>query len=561
MRKLASVTLVLVIALFVISPWLCGLVLQKKYHQFVQEFNETNQSIQVTVTHYARHWFFSDATLIVTVESLPKTLPDVATLFQSTTTSRYQFVIQQHLIHGPYIFHTPAKSPTHIALALIENTVIPAPQTALLLHENEMPDFFAGENFSLMFFNGNYFTYFKLNKMHLSLNVMSGTGSMTWGGGEGKVWLDRDLQNVSGDLHLHDVMIRDADSALSMTQLDLQLNQHKSHYGIWLGEDRVVLPAFILHLSNDNTVSIYGVDLRGDSNELTGQLNGSSNLSIEKILFANQKLGPVHIRLSESKLNVKTMQTMWATYRDILQNGEMYESQLHYKLAFLLPLIISPGTSVRVDQCDIGSPHGNLHMKGVLSWPAKNFMRPDNVDEMVQAANLAMKLQVAKPLVNDAINYMSGMSDFIGNAAVQDRSALLSLRDQLEFSVRQNVFLIADFERDQIISTQAADKLLDLQDKFVSMEDYSAELSRLFWAKDITLAASYWLNWQYYQVQKPYQTLLNKVDVYQVVVKKQLQQQIKKFIAERYLILQDDSYVVLINWANGQLKINGVVAQ
>lgn len=543
MRKLFILFIVLIIGAVICAPLISGMWLQQKYQALLQGY-ETNPNFTVTLVKYQRHWFSSDALVNVEIKN-----------FQNSTLS---FTVSQHISHGPYLFVQNKKFPTQFALAAIHNKISFSKDSAALLEKSGINESWLNENDGLITFSGNIFNYFSAGKMLVDL---PGVGEdVSFSGVEGMLCVNPEEERISGDLALHDLVIFDPVSTVKFSSLNMKFDQHKDIDGIWLGSHSVVFPDFIFKTVNGDRVAVYGMNLHGDTNESSGEFRDLHNISIDKISIMDRHYGPIRIRLSASKFNLKILRDMLAVYEDISRNGEFYQYELQHRLLTLLPQIIIPGSNIDVEQIDIGSSFGNLHLQGNISWPAHDFVTPDSVIDIGQSSTVKMNMNVSKPLVNDVIDYMSGMPDFIRMASEPDRAKLIEMKSQLDFCMRENLALIAFLEQEENITSGAADQLLAMQEQLVPMELYSSTVKKLYWSREVTLAARLWLNWQYSQVIEPYEYMVNRVDVYQAMAKKQMHDEVKRLLAEHFVQQSDDTYSVQMTWSNGQLKLNGMAA-
>jgi hypothetical protein len=129
MRKRLLGLLVLV-GVLVFGPFITGVWFKHDYNKLIAFYNSQG-SLHIELVDYQRHWMSSDAILQVEV-----TDPDFRQLLIALGVNRadfpphFTFTLNQHIQHGPVIYHHVANFSSRFALAAIHNAVQWSPDVA-----------------------------------------------------------------------------------------------------------------------------------------------------------------------------------------------------------------------------------------------------------------------------------------------------------------------------------------------------------------------------------------------------------------------------------------------
>ncbi len=555
MRKIIVSIVLIVLFILVFGPLAAGFGFQASYRNLLAFYN-SQKNIQVTIVNYQRGWMSSDITLSVEVDN--NQLQNLLEMFNITLNNpnkHYQFLVHQHVQHGPIIYFPLENASGIFGLAAIQSKLIMQPDTTSIFLLLGMSHATVKSAEDFVTFAGSFFNHLEISGLklvdpvsHIQFqlnNVVS------------NVWIHPKQKSVNGDVKFSQFSIHDSDDVLEIDKINVQFNQYLNQYGLWLGTHTILMPEILFQEMSSESLLIKNFNLSGQSAEKTGNVSGDRQLDIAEISYDNQTIGPIHLILSAYKLNAKAIQNLLNAYQEVMQNGEEYQGQLRKKITMFLPDIIIPGTGFKLDQFNLTAPKGQLKINADVTWPEKNFSAPDNLREIVMTADAKARLHISKELMNQVIEILSGMPTSLRQASEPDRAMLLAVRDQMMVAAKQNKQLIKMLVKNNAMTEKLGDAFLAMQKDLVSVDEYEQTIKELFLTRKISLQVSYLLNWQYSQMRNPYQFLLRKADEYQKSANEQLQNQFKELLNQGYITEEKSGYVVLIKWSDGKLTVNG----
>ena len=305
-------------------------------------------------------------------------------------------------------------------------------------------------------------------------------------------------------------------------------------------------------------IGISGVIVKSDYDFVTyrGDYFNYFELLIEKIQLANQSIGPIRLQVSTHKLNVQAIEEIINIYKEIAEHGEIYQGQFKKKIFAVLPAVIYPGSAISLNQFDLITPHGRIHMSGIVKWPEKKFVAFSQLLDMLQSADAKLVIQISKNLTDDVVFFLANIPGTIREISAPDRSMLLQARNQMAWAVKQNTLLIAKLVANQTISRETGDYLRMMQKSLISTKEYAAQLQALLTNKQILEKNISQLNTQYALLQKPYQFLESKVLEYQKIAEQKIKMQLNDLLERGYVLENKDDYSLSFNWADGKLTLN-----
>ncbi|EKD55482.1 MAG: hypothetical protein ACD_60C00005G0009 [uncultured bacterium] len=163
MRKFISGFVILLMAVLVTAPFILGIFIQKKYPTLLSFYN-LRDDVEVNVVDYQRNWFSSDVTLKVIVKNDDDLQETLKSLHAATTRfpPRYQFMVQQHIQHGPLIYWDSQHFPSIFGLAAIRNNVILSEDARNLLTALGIDEIKELSQYDFITYRGNYFNQIDL---------------------------------------------------------------------------------------------------------------------------------------------------------------------------------------------------------------------------------------------------------------------------------------------------------------------------------------------------------------------------------------------------------------
>jgi len=554
MRKLVGLltVFIIVITIFIFMPFICGIYLQHHFNN-VLAFYSSPGNTRVQLTHYKRHWFTSDATITLEIIN-PKFNAALITLGITYNVIPKKYIIDQHIQHGPLIYHTIAEPSSIFGMAAIQSKLQLSPQMLIFLQQLGVNTPFTQINDDLVTFSGKYFKHFKiglLDKKYLESRVHLKINSL-----EGHLWIWPGQPHFSGDLVLQATEMTDESNSLIVPRIILQFDQKQNNNHLWLGSSALLIPDMALHTENDDSLSIKYLKFSGFVEEVTGMLNASRQFDIAKFKINDETIGPVHLQIKANGVNSKALFNLIQAYREIMQRGELYQSQLKQKMLLMLPSLINSGTRIQLDALDIDTSAGKLQINGGLVWDMDNASVPDDVGELVTAANGQMNLHIAKKLLDKCIQLATYLPGF-SQPTPELQHIYWAARQDMYFAMQHNNYIIAVFKQNNLLSEASAIALLQLMRERVPLQDYAAELRRLLFNRTISLTTGYWLYWQYTEIERPLSLMAAVTQQNQDAIRQSLHEQLDQWIKAGYVVVDYKDYVVSIKQEQGKIKING----
>ncbi|MEO8401754.1 MAG: DUF945 family protein [Gammaproteobacteria bacterium] len=555
MRRLLSSVFLLIIIVIVLGPWASGRWLQQNYNHLISFYN-SDGAIQVAITHYQRGWMSSDVTLTVDLQNTPELQDFLQALgAHQPLPTHYQFVVQQHIQHGPIIYQHTENLPTIFGLGAIQNKIEISPELKKLIATFGIQDFSVKSENNFVSLFGNF--YHHVEFLNVRGSFPNSAIKISLGNAVMNLWVQPEKRKMDGSIALENFTLADTGDFLTVPKMNLTINQQLSEGGFWLGESLIKLPEMTLTETGGKSFFIKGFQSHGSSEEIAGQLEGVRTIDIDKIQLPELYAGPIHFQFSAHKLNASAIKGIVTVYQEFVQHGEVYQGQFRRKIIALVPKIVTSGSAIKIDKFDLNAPEGQLQLNAAVFWPDANFIPPENVPDLFKTANAELKVHISKSLMKDVIGYASGMPGAVREMSQPDRPVLLKARDQMTLAVKHNTLLINKWVAGHQITKAIGDELLLMQTNLLPEAQYSAKVSEFLREKQITQSVANQLDLQYAQIQLPYLFLLGKVDEYQQAIKKQMSTQLDDFVKQGFVKEENNKYLVLFKWFEGKLTVNG----
>lgn len=293
----------------------------------------------------------------------------------------------------------------------------------------------------------------------------------------------------------------------------LIVKQHIRHildFGAWH------FPEVIIRMQGEPDVYIRHLTFHYDSNQDNQFINANTVIQIHSIQLENQKLGPLDMQTHFNELNVPAIQNLITAYQDFMREGQLYQGQLRDKVSMILRKILA-NSSIQFE------------------W------------------------KIPEKSIKDFIYFVSTQPEYIRDVAEPERNQLLDMRNQMELALHRNELFIDYLADKGYISNVTADTLIDLQKDFIPFEDYAKEVRDLFLSGKIALVVSYQLCWQYADIIRPFQFMEDRVQQYQKIAQKQIQDVFDGLVKKGYVGEKNGNYFSVINWSEKGFTSNGVV--
>jgi len=533
-RKIFFSLLFIFFITLVIAPYFSGLLIQKNYERFIAVMNDS-EHVRVRAVEFQRHWWTTDAVFQIEIIS-----PYLKSLQFSQVIHSVMKVpvvtLKQHVFHGPIFYHSTAIFPYFIGLASIQNTM----QTSAEIPPEYSQDMvtLTGKYIKPIFFNG------------LKINYPDNGFSFSLGNVKGKWILSPGLNKIAGDFLISNFSFKTDEDMFSFSQLQWSFHYKKSESGLWVGKSSFQTPEINFNQSDDVKLSLLNVKMRSVSDEINAFLEGSREITIEKIKLNDEGMGPLYAEASIVSFNAKEVVSLLDAYKKILQFGELYESQLKQKINLSLPKILTAHSEIRLDNFALATPKGKLVAQGAVSWPHQYEMKNSDLSDLQEAANFKLSVRVSKTLADLVIKSASKMPYFF-KVTPEQQEELQQLENKINANARQNAMTLVYFVQQGWLSEDAAEKLLDLQKTEENADQYREYLRHLMLKREITLASSYILGWRYSLVTKSIDELEQSAQSIYTNTEKQLRDQFNQWIKIKYVQEDAEDYVIGIRRADG----------
>src|SRR3990167_5852879 len=164
MRKwVACTALLLLIAVLLTGPLVSGILFRESYSKLLSSYHSQN-NVQITMVDYQRGWFNSDVTLKVVVKKDADLQNGLKTLniLTNNLPPAYEFIIQQHIQHGPIMYRNIRYLPSLFGMVAIQNNFIWSSEIKSLFAEIGISGVIVKSDYDFVTYSGDYFNYFEL---------------------------------------------------------------------------------------------------------------------------------------------------------------------------------------------------------------------------------------------------------------------------------------------------------------------------------------------------------------------------------------------------------------
>jgi uncharacterized protein YdgA (DUF945 family) len=551
--KIVALLLMIIIGIGVFSPFLAGFYIQKNYNSVLTFYNSL-PGIHTVSTHYKRNWFSSDATITVEINNNDY-LSVLEWLGINKQNIPRHYTIEQHIQHGPVLYKNNTEIPFRFGLAIITNKLRATPDLQIIFERLGIDDRFLQNSAEYISFGGHCFYHLKLSTIHLSYPGMDTLFKV--GGLESHLWLDPKNFNLSGDVVLQSILAENRSDFISIPDLKYEFHVQPSQDGLWIGTSLLTLSRLTATEGGLFNTIFSNIRYHSDADIIAGKFSSSRKIDIEKLEFNDQAVGPFHFQGGINQINAQALDNLFSAYHIIMERGELYPTQLEKKMIFLLPALINSGSSIQLKRFELNTPHGKLQISGELQWNMNDTSIPNDLSELLRAANAKLNLRVSKLLVDDLIEFYL-MSPLINDDVFYiDEEEANILSENIYYNMQNNSLLIdAIVNNGQLREIDAVD-LLKLQKEMVPIQDYANQIRSILWDKYLTLETSYLLYWGYVGVEQSLLAIEKKIQDNQEKLKSDIKGQLNALVKKGYLIENKNEYTTFIKQENGKITFNG----
>lgn len=532
MRKYAriAILLIILIALLLISPLIIGCYLERHYPTILSAYNALPQ-FNVSVERFHRGWFHSVVSLRVQIIDTD-VLEYINPPNQKAKTFLKHLIVEQRIQHGPIFYRNLKELPYFIGLASIQNNLHHAAEIAKIFRVIKDIDYVS--------FTGNYHKYIKL--AHVNLVYPRSDMNISIDKIESDAWITAKQKKIRGHSFLEGIVFHNPDVTILIPNVRVQFDNDAR---LWLGNDGLMIPSISLIENGNITVGIFGFTYKGSSEVIDGMMNGTKDVFIHQITIGDYQAGPLYVNLSVKKLNAEAVDDMIEAYRLIKRRGELYQSQLTQKMLMMLPEILNQGTTISLHDLDLKTQDGQLHLNGEVIWSMEKASIPDQISDIVSAADAKIYLKIAKPLMNRWIETASSLPWFSQESPELDQFYNFA-RYEMTLTTQLNTVGVLDLVAEGKLSDSDAKKLLFLQKTNVSTLNYAAAIKELLLNRIITRETSHMLLYLYTEGQAPLDSIRFLLQRNQQKVMESMSSQLEEWIKSGHIQQQQNDYVVSV---------------
>lgn len=553
MRKAQRIVVVLsliIVAILIFAPPLIGLGIQKF---ITQNFILSNSSgNQFEIISYRRSWFSSDVKFRFKLnDANMRQLINSFGVIKNPLTNSIEFELSGHIQHGP-VFYLPVQDLHRIfGLALMQSKVTILPKSKNVFSSLGISENSIAPNLVYISFTGKLLDKFRVDDVFVPMNG----SDLRLASLQGSIWHWPFSPLLKGKLSAVNFSIQNTETFILLPNIIAQFDMKQDENGLWVGNQTLSLDEIILGDSDNQVYDFKGINFNSNLSEKNGMLDTEKNIHIAKFGTDYNSYGSFYLKMSLSRLNAKAISDMIAAYLDVAENGELYESQLKQRMFLILPSLLNPGTSFKLDALNINTSNGNLEMKANLFWPRDNFS-VQSMDELIQSANLKANIRIATPLADQILSSIAKLI-YIYQMPPSELEAAVHMQRDVKVSKKQLRSLIFYLTQNNQLQEVEASHLKQMIRRNISIDDFSDQIKQLILNKKISLETSYLLYWRYNLFLSQKKSFDDSLQHYQQEVNQQMHTDLNAFIQQGYVNEVDNNYIVSIVRENGVFKLNG----
>lgn len=332
---------IILIAILLALPKLLSYKVEEKYLAVANSVS--TPSFQVKVLDYRRHWFCSDATLLITVNR---------SALQANNTvlpSGWQLTVQQHIMHGPVMLVSSDMGDGKRILfgqAFVSSKIlqpsIAGQLTSLIKYDGTV---ISNSNIPLI----NY--YLPQQAMQITLTGITANAE-----------LSADLTQVNGSAAIKQVVAQAKDAQLTLQNITSTANSSKQN-GLWLGKRNMNIEHILFSMNNKPQGDIQVLSLQSNSDIKQNKMFGSVDIVVNMLNIGNLHLGPHELAISIQNLDVPSMLKIMNMPTDSLMQGQPL-SIPRYAQTFME--LLAKGFNLNFNKLAISTPWGQALANGTV---------------------------------------------------------------------------------------------------------------------------------------------------------------------------------------------------
>jgi uncharacterized protein YdgA (DUF945 family) len=528
--KLLAVIASAVIIIMVLLPGLMSMWVKHSYLRLVDFYN-TQGNFKIQVKSYHKHWFCADAVLAVQKLDLPQVI---------------DLTVLQHITNGPLIF--TRKGFPLFKLAAVKSKFQLSSATAKLVqpYSSAKPMLELDDTIS---FSGKYRTYFHSD----GFKIIFATGEELQAGEiTGNMTLTPYANHVKGKIKVEDVDFTNPQINITSPECKTAFDQHKTPSGLWIGKNDSEIKSVTFEDVDGKTILLSGIRTQGKTTEASGKLTGTRHLVIDNFQFNEITIGPLDLQVSVNDLNAQKVAELFSVYKKIYYSAE--KMPIAKQLFTIFPTLVTTASRVKLDNLKLTTLDGEVTMNGDAQWPYAKLNPPvgQTTTEFLHEADAQGFMRISTSLAKQLLSLAADLK-LVAHRMTNPHLAFIEAPKSVDTVLKQNSLMFALLVQNEQLSQATANHLEDLQLKNTLLEDYSAELDKLYADKQISQTAKKMLRSQYENIQIANLPPDEKLQYMET----QFEDQFYDWIKEGYIKEEGSDYIVSVIYKQGKMVFNG----
>jgi uncharacterized protein YdgA (DUF945 family) len=534
MRKLFITIIASVVLLAVAFPVVMGVWVKHDYVKLITFYNSQG-NVHIDIVKYRRFLYSARTQLYVQILHFP----------QAVT-----FTVDQRIHYGPFLPGAAIKKIFPLKLAAIHSEFSPAASTAKSFSPaaSNAPILTTDDYLT---FSGKYSLHFASSGFKWVNTTDEAMTNFQTGPLSGELTLRPGVARFKGKAEAADIIYSTDEITITVPTLAMQFDQHQSSTSkLWIGKSELQARSVTLVDVNGKTILLSNIHTNGQDQENNGKLNAIKKLQIELIRVSDIGVGPLQLQISIQNLKAAPVADLFAAYRDMFYSKE--KMIFTKRLLNVLPSLITPETTITIDNLKLQTMDGNVSVTGAAAWPPSTVGTMQNLGDIFHQADAKASMRIAIPLANELLGLAADIS-FITRRLFHPQQVYFDMLDDLDLLKSQNLLMIGVLTQTKQMEKTAAPKLIAMQNTNVSTDDYLNSLEEFVATHEISVFAQKILKTQYMKIQMAQMPPDRKM----AFLESQFADQFDGWLKQGFVTTSDKDYE--INWAyqNGVVKMNG----
>jgi hypothetical protein len=547
-RYLLIYILILIFLMGILGTfWGAGKVFKYNYLAFIKTLS-IDENIPIKVIEYNQGWFHSSAKIFIQTDFSKYAMLFNSSFPKNSSKINSGFMIEQEITHGPFV-HDDNQNKYTFAIALIKSNVfITLPTNLSNEDKKEIIKFH-----SLALMGNQYNSHFETS----SANLMIYETSVKWQGISGNIHfslLKDHINTIIIELNNGPLVIKYLDYLLNISGITIKSDMTINPTGLWNGTQLISIPQVSLMASNNkyiinnfNSTSKFNVNQQNI-------YDYTSQTTIGELNIPEFVINPMQITYSITGVNAKGLNDFIILSKNINKDKtiDQEKNQIFEKY---FSNIFTPNIQTTLDMINMTN-FGKMTVHAKADWP-ENIALPNNLEAIKKNVRVRIDLSLPVALVDHIlISYFNKIQPPITEQSVPTQPRVESLE-----SFKNEIEQLQD---DDKISISTKTRLISILEQHPDFESFSLYLDQLVTMNSIAEEMAGKLKDEYKIVQKIESDRLANPDKYSsaslpveaTTPNEMAKERIDAYKNLGYIIQQDDNYITVITFENGQFKTN-----